>query len=245
MVSNSNNGRKAMRKFVLLTTVLIIGSISSSGVYAVEYPFPTGMQVTVERGDNPIYEDQSNVVYPVVNYFSGVFPGGNEEFSLQHDGGVDITYMEDSKGFLLDHTVMPSDAIYFAPDTMTATKPIRVMLSGPIDLGSVAFSAGSAKLTSKAKVALQEMAMQMMGSGLTGAYLVGNTDRSGSITSNLALSRKRVDAAASYLRNRLAVLGVSDFSVKTENMGEYLSKTSDGKTNAADRKVTVLIYPKV
>jgi OOP family OmpA-OmpF porin len=153
--------------------------------------------------------------------------------------------MEDSKGFLLDHTVMPSDAIYFAPDTMTATKPIRVMLSGPIDLGSVAFSSGSAKLTSKAKVALQEMAMQMMGSGLTGAYLVGNTDRSGSITSNLALSRKRVDAAASYLRNRLAVLGVSDFSVKTENMGEYLSKTSDGKTNAADRKVTVLIYPKV
>lgn len=233
-----------MRKIVPLLTAFMISMFSMSSVFAVDYPFPTGMQVTVERGDDPVYAEKSNVVYPVVNYFSGIFPDGNESFSLQHDGGKEITYSEsDDNRFLLNHKVMPSDSIYFAPDTMTVTKPIRVLLSGPIDLGSVAFNSGSAKLTPQAKVALQEMAMQMMGSGLTSAYMVGNTDRAGSINANLLLSRKRVDAAAAYLRTRLAVLGVANFSVKTENMGEYLSKTADGRSNASDRKVTVLIYP--
>jgi outer membrane protein OmpA-like peptidoglycan-associated protein len=223
--------------------VLAAIPFTMSSAQAVEYPFSTDMRVTIEKGKEPVYSSSSNIVYPVLSYFEGNLLDG-DQFSLQHTGGVEITYSEEPTGrYLINHVVTPMDDVNYAPDTMTAVRPVRVLLQGPIDLGHINFRPGSAVLSADAKVALNEMAMQMMASELTAAYMVGTTDRSGSESANLVLSRKRVDAAAAYLEKQLINLGVMNPAITTENMGEYLSTTRDGVSNLDDRKVTVLIYP--
>ena len=230
------------RKLLLGLTSLLIIPIAIGPVKAVEYPFSTEMKVSIEKGTKPIYNSKSNVVYPVVSYFSGKLVDGGE-FSLQHDDGKEIAYTFTNGKYILYHTVRPNDIVNYAPDTMTATKPIRVLLQGPIDLGHINFASGSAVLSADAKAALGEMALQMMASNLTAAYLVGTSDRVGSASSGLVISRKRVDAAAKYLNSRLEGMGIYNASIRTENMGEYLSNSRDGSANPEDRKVTVLIYP--
>jgi outer membrane protein OmpA-like peptidoglycan-associated protein len=116
-------------------------------------------------------------------------------------------------------------------------------LQGPIDIGHLHFSSGSAALSNDAKIALNEIALQMMQSNLTAAYLVGTTDRVGSASSGMTLSLKRVNAAAAYLKSRLVIMGITNAVITTENMGEYLSNSKDGSANPEDRKVTVTIYP--
>jgi len=50
---------------------------------AVDYTFPTGMTVSIEGETIPMYKENSNIVYPVVNYFMVKFPNGDEEFALR------------------------------------------------------------------------------------------------------------------------------------------------------------------
>lgn len=230
------------RKLVFLLTLLLASPALIGPVKAVDYPFSTDMKVTIERGSTPIFNSGSNIVYPVVSYFSGKLVNV-EDFSIQHDLGKEIAYTESYGRYMLSHTVTPDDIVHFAPDTMSATKPIRVLLQGPINIGHVHFASGSSALTSDAKIALNEIALQMMSSNLTAAYLVGTTDRVGSEASGLTLSLKRVNVVSAYLKSRLANMGVTNASITTENMGEYLSTSKDGVANPEDRKVTVTIYP--
>ena len=232
------------RKHLILVAGLVCAGMAPTS--ATQYPFPTGMQVTIEKGSAPVYSQKYNVVYPVENHFSGTFPGGTAPaFTLQHEDGTGIDYQASGEEFKVDHTLTPFDRVYFAEDTATATRPVRVMIQGPINIGYINFTSGSSTLTFEAKKAMDEVAMQMMSSGLTSAYLVGSTDRAGSDSANLALSRKRVDKAAEYLKARLTDIGVPDAVITTENMGEYLSTAKNGSKNPLDRKVTFLIFPTV
>lgn len=232
------------RKTFALLSVIALGT-SMGAANAVQYPFVTDLKVSIEKGAEPIYSVNSNVVYPVLSYFSANFPDGDTGFALQHEEGTPVEYFQEGDRFLIDHTITTSDSVFYGSDTTTVTRPVRVMLDGPINLGHVHFNSGSAKLSVEAKAALWAMATQMRDSGLTSAYLVGMTDRAGSDSANLALSRKRVDAASSYLEDQLVKLGVIGAVITTENMGEYLSVTKNGAVNPYDRKVSVLIYPTI
>ena len=233
-----------MKRILIIASGCILSAVAIPAI-ATQYPFPTGMQVSIEQGTTPVYSSKLNVVYPVVNRFSGTFPTGTppESFTLQHEDGTDISYTVDGGNYYVDHTVTPYDRVYFSEDSSTAGVPIRIMTQGPFNIGYINFGSGSSVLTAEAKVAMDQIAYQMMQSELTSAYLVGMTDRAGSDSANLALSLKRVKAAASYLSNRLADIGVPDAVITTENMGEYLSTSKDGTSNPRDRKVSFLIFP--
>lgn len=212
---------------------------------ASEYPFPTEMTVTIERGDEPLMKSNSSVVYPIVNKFTVTMPNGDAEFVLEKESGDEIPMVKDGGEYLLQAPVAVGENIYFGPDSQTAGRPVRVLLEGPINLGHVHFNSGSSKLTVEGKLVIAEMAQQMYNSGLLGAYLVGMTDRAGSSAANLALSLKRANAASRYLSKKLLLLGATGAVIKTENMGEYLASTKKGAIDPFDRKVSVLVYPVV
>ena len=209
------------------------------------YDFPTQMKVTIERGDEPLMKSSSSVVYPVINKFTVDMPNGDTNFILENESGEELAMVKDGEEYLLQSSVAVGESVFFGADSQTAGRPVRVMVEGPINLGHIHFNSGSAKLSVEGKMMIAEMARQMYYSGLLGAYLVGMTDRVGSNDSNLALSQKRVNAASKYLSKKLAQLGATGTSIMTENMGEYLASTEDGKVNSFDRKVSVLIYPNV
>lgn len=230
------------KKLIIGMAILALPTLAISSS-ASEYPFPTEMKVTIERGDEPLMKSKSSVVYPVVNKFTVTMPNGDTEFVLEKESGDEIPMTKVGSEYLLQSPVVVGENIFFGADSQTAGRPVRVMLQGPINLGHVHFNSGSAKLTVEGKLVIAEMAQQMYNSGLLGAYLVGMTDRAGSEDANLALSLKRVNAASKYLSRKLAQLGASGAVIKTENMGEYLASTKDGVVDPFDRKVSVLIYP--
>lgn len=84
------------------------------------------------------------------------------------------------------------------------------------------------------------MADEIAKTGLEGIYMVGKADSVGSYEANMILSEKRVNAAVQYLENRLNSIGVMDFSIRTEYMGDLVAKS---KVDPEDRRVEVLIYP--
>lgn len=231
------------KKLVFALTVLALPGLAFAS-NAADYPFPTEMKVTIERGETPILKNKSSVVYPIVNTFSVNMPNGDSEFVLQDQAGNDLRMVKDGEHYLLQETVAIDDRVFFGSDSQTSTKPIRVMLEGPINLGHIHFASGSTKLSEEARYVLSEMATQMSNSGLHAAYLTGMTDRTGSESANLALSLKRANVAAAYLTKKLVSLGVDSPFISVENMGEYLASPS-GPINPYDRKVSVLVYPKV
>lgn len=234
-----------MKKILVIGTTILALPIFAISAGASEYPFPTEMKVTIERGDEPLMKSKSSVVYPVINKFSVTMPNGDADFVLEKESGDEIPLTKEGDEYLLQSPVAIRENIFFGADSQTAGRPVRVMLQGPINLGHVHFNSGSAKLRFEGKLVLAEMAQQMYNSGLLGAYLVGMTDRAGSEDGNLALSLKRVNAASKYLSKKLSELGVTGAVIKTENMGEFLASSKDGVVNPFDRKVSVLIYPSV
>jgi outer membrane protein OmpA-like peptidoglycan-associated protein len=234
-----------MKKMFVSVTAVMLTSVSVLIAQATEYAFPTGMSVNLERDDVPAYKAGSTVVYPVVNYFSVQMPNGDENFVLKNEAGETLTVSMDGDRYFVDAEIPAGQVVYFGPNADTVAQPIRVMLNGPINIGHVHFASGSSALTAETRKALRLVAKEMKDSNLTSAYLVGMTDRSGSETANLTLSEKRANVAATYLNKKLAELGVTNSSVTTENMGEYLSEKRDGTVNPFDRKVSILIYPTV
>lgn len=230
------------RKLIYGAVLLALPSLAMAAS-ATEYPFPVNMQVTIEKGENPILKSASSVVYPIVNKFTVTMPNGDVPFVLEDENGDEVKMVKDGEEYLLQSPVAVGDNIYFGSSLETAGKPVRVVLEGPINLGHIHFASGSYRLNEEAKYVLGEMAQQMVNAGLLGAYLVGMTDRSGSDAANLTLSMKRASAASAYLSKKLARLGAESPKITMENMGEYLSSTKDGVIDPYDRKVSVLVYP--
>lgn len=233
-----------MKRFIVLSASVLALPALALGSQATEYSFPTEMRVTIERGETPILKNKSSLVYPIVSKFSVNMPNGDSEFVLQDENGIDLQMVKDGDEYLLQDNIAVGEGVFFGPDSQTATKPIRVLLEGPINLGHVHFASGSAKLSEEARYVLGEMATQMFNSGLHSAFLVGKTDRSGGEAGNLALSLRRALVASRYLSMKLEDLGVNDPQITVENMGEYLSPVT-GPINPYERKVSVLVYPKV
>ena len=232
-----------MNKKLIYGAVLMALPSLAVTASATEYPFPVNMQVTIERGENPILKSASSVVYPIVNKFTVTMPNGDVPFVLEDENGDEVKMVKDGEEYLLQSPVAVGDNIFFGSNLETAGKPVRVVLEGPIQLGHVHFAPGSSRLNEEAKYVLGEMAQQMVNAGLLGAYLVGMTDRSGSDAANLTLSMKRASAASKYLSKKLARLGAENPKITMENMGEYLASTKDGAIDPYDRKVSVLVYP--
>jgi hypothetical protein len=93
------------------------------------------MRVTIERGETPILKNKSSLVYPIVSKFSVNMPNGDSEFVLQDENGIDLQMVKDGDEYLLQDNIAVGEGVFFGPDSQTATKPIRVLLEGPINLG--------------------------------------------------------------------------------------------------------------
>lgn len=234
-----------MKKRAVVTAAALLSSMTMVASQATDYAFPTGMTVTIERDAVPIYKKGSTIVYPVVNYFTVKMPNGDQAFALRNEEGEDLPIIKLGDRYFVNAHVPVGENVYFGPDPQNVADPVRVMIEGPINVGHVHFNSASTALRSEAKTALNLMAKEMADNNLTSAYLVGMTDRTGSEDANLILAAKRAKVAATYLKKRLAELGVTNPVITTEAMGEYLSDQRDGVTNTFDRKVSVLIYPTI
>ncbi len=72
-----------MKKILVIGTTILALPIFAISAGASEYPFPTEMKVTIERGDEPLMKSKSSVVYPVINKFSVTMPNGDADFVLE------------------------------------------------------------------------------------------------------------------------------------------------------------------
>lgn len=225
--------------FFIFLALLMAGPVSAN-----QYAFPVGMKVTLEKGSAPQFQANSNLVFPVTSYFSYEPAVGETatSFVLFKNGEETLTTFAMGDRFQIDESVGRDDEVTFAPDSETAPKPIRVLVTDPIAIGHIHFEPGSAKLTEDARDALNVVAAEMIGSDLLGALLVGRTDRAGSEMANLSLSERRVAAARKYLKQALEAQGSNDFALKTEGVGEYFADTADGVAKARERRVSIIIY---
>ena len=224
---------------------LLALTANSGPAVASDYSFPTGMKVTIELGETPLFRSGSNVVYPVQSHFSVEQTNENQVFEVARKDGAKLTLIPDGARYLIQEQIAVGDEVTFEESGSMKPKPVRVLISGPLAIGHVHFMAGSAKLSDAAKTVLTQTATQMNAAGLVGAYLVGTSDRAGSSQSNLTLSERRVMRVAAFLQSALVKEGVLSPEIQTEFMGEYLSLDKDGTHNILDRKVSVLIYPKM
>jgi len=191
-----------MKKKAVAAVAVACTGLSIFSARAVDYTFPTGMTVSIEGETIPMYKENSNIVYPVVNYFMVKFPNGDEEFALRTEDGENLGVIKQGEKYFINSHIALGENVYFGPSVENVADPVRVMIKG-------------------------------------------RTDRAGGDSANLVLARKRADAAAAYLKKKLAGLGVMNPVIKTETMGEYLSTSRDGVVNLNDRKVSVLIYPTI
>jgi outer membrane protein OmpA-like peptidoglycan-associated protein len=241
---NSKEGY-VMRKSTAVVATACLVLTGGSIARAQDYSFPTGMTVTIERGDIPSYNLGSNLVYQIVNYFTVNFPDGDQQFVLKDEAGEALNVIKEENRYFINSNVPVGEKVYFGPNEQNVADPVRVMLEGPINVGHIHFARGSASLSANAKEAIGIVAQEMADHNLTSAYIVGMTDRSGSDSANLALSAKRASATATYLKKKLVGLGVENPRITTEAMGEYLSTKRDGISYAYDRKASIMVYPTV
>lgn len=234
-----------MKRSIAVLATSCLAFSSGTIAHATEYSFPTGMTVTIEKGEIPSYKVGSNVAYQIVNYLSVNFPDGDQAFVLKDEAGEALTVMKDGDRFFIDADVPLGEKVYFGPNEQNVGDPVRVMIQGPINVGHVHFARGSVTLNSDAKEALKLVAREMADHNLTSAYIVGMTDRTGSESANLLLSTKRANATSAYLKKRLEALGVSNPVIATEGMGEYLSDRKDGVEYSYDRKASIMVYPTI
>jgi outer membrane protein OmpA-like peptidoglycan-associated protein len=173
-----------MKRKVVLAVAVACSSLTMIGAQATEYSFPTGMKVSIERDSLPTYSENSNIVYPVVNYFSVNMPNGDEEFALRTEDGEDLPVIKQGDKYFINSHIALGENVYFGPNVQNVADPVRVLVDGPINVGHVHFNSSSSKLSSQAKMALALMAEEMFNSNLTSAYLVGMTDRAGGDSAN-------------------------------------------------------------
>jgi outer membrane protein OmpA-like peptidoglycan-associated protein len=106
----------------------------------------------------------------------------------------------------------------------------------------LAFGFNSARLSNKAKAAIDHVAGQIRRAKLSGTiYVEGYTDNLGSEEYGLVLSRHRADAVSNYLRSQLA--GVSGISIASIGHGEAdpIANNSSAAGRQANRRVTITL----
>lgn len=111
--------------------------------------------------------------------------------------------------------------------------------SGPSVAVDIKFALNSAELTSEARATLSQMAAAMKSDQLRPYHflLEGHTDTTGRPDRNLALSKRRADAARAYLVGRL---GVDASRLQATGRGQENLLDPDHPTSPANRRVQVV-----
>ena len=121
--------------------------------------------------------------------------------------------------------------LYAQWDALLVTNPSNVLIGA---VGS--FANNSSKLTANLKTQVRRLARLTKSSHFTTETLYGYTNNTGSLLAQLAISRQRANAVASYLRTELASMHVT--GVKVTAAGEGTFKT---ETAASFRRVEVFV----
>lgn len=189
---------------------------------------------TLELGGGQFYQVQNKLrLNPDVDSTGVKIMNENgEEFLLEQQNGS--TYV----GGEIKYSEM---YIAYWPES-NKYEPVPVLLQGPMNIGHINFGNGSTTLDAADRQLLSAMADEIEHTGLKSVYMVGRADSSGSSESNLKLSYKRVLAAEKYLRQHLAGMGITDVIINIEYMGDMTAKS---KPDSEDRRVDVIIYPKL
>lgn len=116
----------------------------------------------------------------------------------------------------------------------------QLTVNGSVVLEGLEFLKGSAELSGNPSTALQDLATFLAADTEKTVVLVGHTDASGSLESNIALSRKRADSVMARL---VDTYGVNPAQLSAEGVG-YLSPRASNATNEGrdkNRRVEVVI----
>ena len=244
----SNKGKTEMKKTrALLAAALIIGS-SMAVAHAQEYSFPTKPLVEIEVAPTPTLTFGSSQFFPVISFFSVTLPDVETKWNLETATGDTLSVTSaftpvSGDRYLINASITHNDHLFLVWGTDNTPRPVRMWITGPMDVGHVNFASGSASLDSGAKTILRAVAQQAKDAELTSVYLVGRADSVGSVASNLSLSEKRVRAVYDYLVAEMTRIGITDMDVTTEFMGDYENTNSGGKSNPDDRRVDITLYP--
>lgn len=228
-----------MRKTIIAASALALlagGAVAASGQNNGELLLPRIHAVLAEAHT---LTAGGGDFYPVMNVLDGshtdpantlITNAAGEVFPVVNKDGVD--YVEGNLNY--------KDTYFISSPGSPSSMPIPLMLQGPMNIGHVNFASGSFAIDSNDKLILNAMANEIAKTGLKGIYMVGKADSVGSYEGNLLISEKRVNAAMQYLENKLNSIGVTDFSIRTEYMGDLVSKS---KADPEDRRVEVMLYP--
>lgn len=107
-------------------------------------------------------------------------------------------------------------------------------------LGDLSFETGSSDLSEGSYASLDELAALLLADPDLRVALVGHTDASGSLETNIALSKRR---AASVMARLIRDYGVPQAQLAAEGMG-FLSPIADNRTpqgREANRRVEVIV----
>jgi len=142
------------------------------------------------------------------------------------------------------HTATPAPtATSSASPTVTHEQPSSAPSRKPnVTLKSdLAFGFNSARLSSKAKAAIDQVAGQVRAAGLTGKiYVEGYTDNLGSEAYGLVLSRRRADAVSNYLGSQLVGVAVTIVSIG-HGEADPVADNSTAAGRRANRRVTITL----
>ena len=228
-----------MRKTIIAASslALIAGGVAAASGQSTDELILPGIHAMISS--NHTLTAGGGDFYPVVNQLVGSHADIANIIITSGTGEVYPVVEKDGMQYVDGNLSYKNTYFITSPGSPNAM-PIPLMLQGPMDVGHINFASASFAIDSNDKLILNAMADEIAKTGLKGIYMVGKADSVGSYESNMLISEKRVNAAMQYLENRLNSIGVTDFSIRTEYMGDLVSKS---KADSEDRRVEVMLYP--
>lgn len=135
----------------------------------------------------------------------------------------------------------PEDSPSVAVVTTGSGSGFELEANGHMILHDLSFESGSSSLGEGAVASLDAIAAYLAETPTRRVLFVGHTDATGSLEANIAVSRKRADAAMAYVRGK----GVSDGQLGSEGAG-YLAPVASNLTEAGreeNRRVEAILLP--
>jgi outer membrane protein OmpA-like peptidoglycan-associated protein len=211
-------------------------------------PPPPPPDVEREVFDEPPRRRRGRALLPLLVVMLAVIAGGTWYLAVQSKptdslGTAPSTSTTAKPGATHSHKPTAQSSGTGVP-TVTHEQPSNAPTRKPnVTLKSdLAFGFDSAKLSAKAKSAIDAVAREVRQSQLTGTiYVEGYTDNLGSATYGLQLSRERADAVSNYLGAQL--VGVTGISIASIGHGEAdpIADNSTAAGRRANRRVTITL----
>lgn len=233
---------KKIQKLVVGVGSIALGAGSVYAAHAQDVPELPIYGISASISKTPTLTLGGGQFFPVLNKLRLTNGTDTTGMKLMNDAGEEFL-LEERDGVTYVGGEIKYSEIYtaFWPEG-SKYLPIPVVLQGPMNIGHVNFASGSSELDSADRQIISAMADEIEHTGLKAVYLVGKADAVGSYEGNLEISRKRVLAVKNYLKAHLADMGITDVSISTEYMGDL---TSSSTPDPEDRRVEVMIYPKI